>query len=103
MLSHLTEIAVVNTVAKFVFRPEGQASKDQKTCHHIPQEEINPLLYVFAELNSFYSMFQSTTKILSLHDNVLKCTSSTQICSQPDFNIGHHCLQCKQYGLSQLH
>ena len=103
MLSHLTEIAVVNTVAKFVFRPEGQASKDQKTCHHIPQEEINPLLYVFAELNSFYSMFQSTTKILSLHDNVLKCTSSTQICSQRNCNIGHHCLQHKQYGLSQLH
>ena len=71
--------------------------------HHIPQEKINPLLYFFAELHSLYSMFQSTTKILSLHDNVLKCTSSTQICSQPHSNIGHHCLQRKQYGLSQLH
>ena len=64
--------------------------------HHIPQEKINPLLYFFAELHSLYSMFQSTTKILSLHDNVLKCTSSTQICSQPNCNIGHHCLQRKQ-------
>ena len=72
-------------------------------CHHIPQEKINPLLYFFAELHSLYSMFQSTTKILSLHDNVLKCTSSTQICSQPNSNIGHHCLQRKQYSLSQLH
>ena len=71
--------------------------------HHIPQEKINPLLYFFAELHSLYGMFQSTTKILSLHDNVLKCTSSTQICSQPNSNIGHHCLQRKQYGLSQLH
>ena len=47
--------------------------------HHIPQEKINPLLYFFAELHSLYSMFQTTTKILSLHDNVLKCTSSAQI------------------------
>ena len=66
-------------------------------CHRIPKEKINPLLYFFAELHSLYSMFQSTTKILSLHDNVLKCTSSTQICSQPNCNIGHHCLQCKQF------
>ena len=51
--------------------------------HHIPQEKINPLLYFFAELHNLYGMFQSTTKILSLHDNVLRCTSSTQICSQP--------------------
>ena len=65
-------------------------------CHHIPQEKINRLLYFFAELHSLYSMFQSTTKILSLHDNVLKCTSSTQICSQPNCNIGHHRLQHKQ-------
>ena len=72
-------------------------------CHHIPEEKINPLLYFFAELHSLYSMFQSMTKILSLHDNVLKCTFSTQICSQPNCNIGHHCLQHKQYGLSQLH
>ena len=64
-------------------------------CHHIPKEQINPLLHFFAELHSLYSMFQSTTKILSLHDNVLKCTSSTQICSQPNSNIGHHCLQRK--------
>ena len=65
--------------------------------YHIPQEKINPLLYFFAELHSLYSMFQSTTnQILSLHDNVLKCTSSTQICSQPNCNIGHHCLQRKQ-------
>ena len=63
--------------------------------HHIPQEKINPLLYFFAELHSLYSMLQSTKKILSLHDNVLKCTSSTQICSQPNSNIGHHCLQRK--------
>ena len=71
--------------------------------HHIPREKINPLLYSFAELHSLYSMFQSQQKILSPHDNVLKCTSSTQICSQPNSNIGHHCLQRKQYGLSQLH
>ena len=64
--------------------------------HHIPQEKINPLLYFFAELHSLYSMFQSTTKILSLYDNVLKCTFSTQICSQPNCNMGHHCLQRKQ-------
>ena len=71
--------------------------------HHIPREKINPLLYFFADLRSLFGTFQSTTKILSLHDNVLKCTSSTQICSQPNSNIGHHCLQCKQYGLFQLH
>ena len=59
-------------------------------CHHIPQEKINRLLYFFAELHSLYSMFQSTTKILSLHDNVLKCTSSTQICSQPNCKIGYY-------------
>ena len=41
-------------------------------CHHIPQEKINPLLYFFAELHSLFGMFQSTTKILSLHDNILK-------------------------------
>ena len=65
--------------------------------HHIPQEKISRLLYFFAELHSLYSMFQSTTKILSLHDNVLKCTSSTQInCFQPNCNIGLHCLQHKQ-------
>ena len=50
-------------------------------CHLIPQEKINRLLYFIAELHSLYSMFQSTTKVLSLHDNVLKYTSSTQICS----------------------
>ena len=72
------------------------ASLISPNCHHIPQEKINPLLYFFAELHSFYSMFQSTTKILSLHDNVLKCTSSTQICSQPNCNIGRHCLQRQQ-------
>ena len=59
--------------------------------HHIPQGKINPLLYFLAELYSLFGMFQSTTKIQSLHDNVLKCTSSTQICSQPNSNIGHHC------------
>ena len=64
--------------------------------HHIPQEKINPLLYFFTERHSLYSMFQPTTKILSLRDNVLKCTSSTQICSQPNCNIGHHCLQRRQ-------
>ena len=33
------------------------------------------------------------TKILALHDNVLKGTSSTQTCFQPNCNIGHKCLQ----------
>ena len=47
--------------------------------------------YFFAEPHSLYSMFQSTTKILSLHDNVLKCTSSTQTGFQPKCNIGHQC------------
>ena len=56
-------------------------------------EKINPLLYFFAEPHSLYSMFQSTTKILSLHDIELKCTSSTQTCSQPNCNTGHQCLQ----------
>ena len=64
--------------------------------HHIPQKKINPLLYSFAELHSLYGMFQSQQKILSPNDNVLKCTSSTQICSQPNCNIVHHCLQRKQ-------
>ena len=49
--------------------------------------------YFFAEPHSLYSMFQSTTKILSLHDNVLKCLSSTQTGFQPKCNIGHQCLQ----------
>ena len=58
-----------------------------KNCHHILPEKINPSLYFFAEPHSLYSMFQSTTKTLSLHDNVLKCTSSTQTCSEPNCNI----------------
>ena len=62
-------------------------------CHHIPPEKINPLFYFFAEPHSLYSMFQPTTKILSHHDNVLKSTSSTQTCFQPNCNIGHKCLQ----------
>ena len=51
------------------------------------------LYYFFAEPHSLYSMFQSATKILSVHDNVLKCTSSTQTCSHPNCNTGHQCLQ----------
>ena len=39
-------------------------------CHHILPEKINPLLYLFAEPHSLYSMSQSTTIILSFHDNV---------------------------------
>ena len=39
-------------------------------CHHILPEKINPLLYLFAEPDSLYSMSQSTTIILSFHDNV---------------------------------
>ena len=58
-----------------------------QNCHHILPEKINPSLYFFAEPHSLYSMFQSTTKTLSLHDNVLKCTSSTQTCSEPNCNI----------------
>ena len=58
-----------------------------KNCHHILPEKINPSLYFFAEPHSLYSMFQSTTKTLSLHGNVLKCTSSTQTCSEPNCNI----------------
>ena len=41
-------------------------------CHHILPEKINPLLYLFAEPHSLYSMSQSTTIILSFHDNVWK-------------------------------
>ena len=39
-------------------------------CHHILPEKINPLLHLFAEPHSLYSMSQSTTKIVSFHDNV---------------------------------
>ena len=41
-------------------------------CHHILPEKINPLLHLFAEPHSLYSMSQSTTKIVSFHDNVWK-------------------------------
>ena len=41
-------------------------------CHHILPEKINHLLYLFAEPHSLYSMSQSTTIILSFHDNVWK-------------------------------
>ena len=51
------------------------------------------LYYFFAEPHGLCSAFQSTTKYLSVHDNVLKCTSSTQTCSQPNCNKGHQCLQ----------
>ena len=44
-----------------------------KNCHHILPEKINPLLHLFAEPHSLYSMSQSTTKIVSFHDNVWKC------------------------------
>ena len=42
------------------------------SCHHILPEKISPLLYLFAEPHSLYSMSQSTTIILSFHDNVWK-------------------------------
>ena len=41
-----------------------------KNCHHILPEKTNPLLHLFAEPHSLYSMSQSTTKIVSFHDNV---------------------------------
>ena len=43
-----------------------------KNCHHILPEKANPLLHFFAEPHSLYSMSQSTTKIVSFHDNVWK-------------------------------
>ena len=43
-----------------------------KNCHYISPEKTNPLLHLFAEPHSLYSMSQSTTKIVSLHDNVWK-------------------------------
>ena len=43
-----------------------------KNCHHILPERTNPLLHLFAEPHSLYSMSQSTTKIVSFHDNVWK-------------------------------
>ena len=39
-------------------------------CYHILPENINPLLHLFAEPQSLYSMSQSTTKIVSFHDSV---------------------------------
>ena len=59
------------------------------------------LYYFFAEPHGLCSVFQSTTKYLSLHDNVLKCTSSTQTCSQPNCNKGHQCLQPVQITIIQ--
>ena len=41
-----------------------------KNCHHILLEKTNPLLHLFAEPHSLYSMSQSTTKIVSFRDNV---------------------------------
>ena len=41
-----------------------------KNCHHILPERTNPLLHLFAEPHSLCSMSQSTTKIVSFHDNV---------------------------------
>ena len=42
-------------------------------CHHILPEKVNPLLHLFAEPHSLYSMStQSTTKIVSFQDNVWK-------------------------------
>ena len=35
-----------------------------KNCHHILPERTNPLLHLFAEPHSVYSMSQSTTKII---------------------------------------
>ena len=43
-----------------------------KKCHQILPEKTNPLLHLFAEPHSLYSMSQSTTKIVSFHDNVWK-------------------------------
>ena len=57
-----------------------------KNCHHILPEKANPLLHFFAEPHSLYSMSQSTTKIVSFHDNVWKYAyknmSSMQTCLQ---------------------
>ena len=41
-------------------------------CRHILPEKINPLLHLFVEPHSLYNMSQSTTKIVSFHDNVWK-------------------------------
>ena len=41
-------------------------------CHHILPEKINPLVYLFAKPHSLHGMSQSTTIILSFHDNVWK-------------------------------
>ena len=62
------------------------------------QRPLNPLLYFFAEP---HSMFQSTKKTPD-NDNVLKSTSSTQTCFQPNCNIGH-LLQSGKEGLSQFY
>ena len=43
-----------------------------KNFHHILSEKTNPLLHLSAEPHSLYSMSQSTTKIVSFHDNVWK-------------------------------
>ena len=43
-----------------------------KNCHHILPERTKPLLHLFAEPHSLYSMSQSTTKIVSFRDNVWK-------------------------------
>ena len=43
-----------------------------KNCHHILPERTNPLLHLFSEPHTLYSMSQSTTKIVSFRDNVWK-------------------------------
>ena len=43
-----------------------------ENCHHILPGKTNALLHLFAEPHSLYSMSQSTTKIVSFHDNVWK-------------------------------
>ena len=58
-------------------------------CHHILPETINRLLYLFAEPHSLYSMSQSTTIILSFHDNVWKYAHLMPTCLEPNCNIGH--------------
>ena len=44
------------------------------SCHDISPEKINSLVYFFAHPYSLYSISQSTTKIVSFHNSVLKYT-----------------------------
>ena len=60
-------------------------------CHHILPEKINPLIYLFSEPHSLYSMSQSRTIILSFHDNAWR--HAWPICLEPNCDIGHKWLQ----------